>query len=479
MREEHYRKLYNLIKLAFIDMQNLVNKSEDEHKYIFTHYNFPILRDRRDNGMPTLSEHYGIDGPKNYASLFSSKDDEHHYNYKKISSFQNVIEFFDNHVEELAEHPFFRDYKENDDLKFSYLTYQLLYLFDCYMHTADSTVFDEDAFKGVLLRFYNRIFLEDLPISICVPILLTRFEDDVITVTDNIRIRKLSDIELLSSYKVGEYSDIYELFVVSSATHILELQNYTIPNVPLFSWFALEHKEAYPLDIIDKWFAALRIVTHIESGYGQVLAFPDEWGIKKEKLIDVHGDKIFRYNYKYVTNKLWNDPTPLISSKELEPVNKLFKFFLSNTNNALNLAIRRLNRAYLREAEEDAIVDLVIGIEALVTNDEHGEITYKVSTRSAFILSTLPQYPYSIIETKVAIGKLYNFRSKVVHGASQIDKSRVIKIRDDISKSSVSFAIELLQYLILAIVNKPIFLNVQKIDEYFLNNYEELLNHES
>ena len=35
MREEHYRKLYNLIKLAFIDMQNLVNKSEDEHKYIF------------------------------------------------------------------------------------------------------------------------------------------------------------------------------------------------------------------------------------------------------------------------------------------------------------------------------------------------------------------------------------------------------------------------------------------------------------
>lgn len=475
MQEKYYKEFYKLLHEAFIEMQALVQKSASEHKYIFSHYDFPRLFAPRENGMPSLSVFYGIDGPKDYSSLFVSRDDEHHYNLMKIKSFQNIRNYLSNHKNDFKTHIYLSNIEKFGENAFVFFEYDILTAFDCYMHENNTQEFNEQVFQEIIFRLYNRLFLEKLPISICVPILMVRFEDESIPITDNIQIRKLTDKELLSSYRVGSYSDTYELFVVSSATHILELKNYIIPNSPMLSWCALDHKEAYPLEIIDKWFAAFRIVTHIESGYGQVLSFPDKWGIRKGNLIDVHGDKIFRFNYKYVTNKMWNDDTPLVTIAELEPAVQLYIFFLNNTNNSLNIAIRRLNLAYLRESDEDAIIDLVIAIEALVTDNDHGEITYKVSTRTAFILSTLPDYPYTIAETQNAIKKLYAFRSKVVHGVSKIDKSRIIKIRENIEKDSVSLATELLQHLILAISKRPEFLDSQNIDTFFLENYESMI----
>ena len=475
MQEKHYKELYELLQEAFVEMHALVKKSTSEHKYIFSHYDFPKLSDSRENGMPSLSVFYGIDGPKDYSSLFVSRDDEHHYNLMRITSFQNIRNYLFNHENDLKEHIYFSNIEKLGEHAFDLLKYDILAAFDCYMHENDSQEFNEQVFQEIILRLYNQLFLEELPISICVPILMVRFEDESIPITDNIQIRKLTDKELLSSYRIGSYSDTYELFVVSSATHILELKNYIITNSPMFSWCALEHKEAYPLEIIDKWFAAFRIVTHIESGYGQILSFPDGWGIRKGNLIDVHGDKIFKFNYKYVTNKMWNNDTPLVTTAELKPVFELYNFFLNNTSNSLNIAIRRLNLAYLRESDEDAIIDLVIAIEALVTDHDHGEITYKVSTRTAFILSTLPDYPYTIAETQNAIKKLYAFRSKVVHGASKIDKSRIIKVRKNIEKDSVALAMELLQFLILAISKRSEFLNSQNIDTFFLEKYESMM----
>ena len=98
-----------------------------------------------------------------------------------------------------------------------------------------------------------------------------------------------------------------------------------------------------------------------------------------------------------------------------------------------------------------------------------------MSTRAAWVLSELPMYPYTLIETKRIIAKLYAFRSNIVHGTTQIDKSRIIKIRDGIDKESIPLAIEILQYLILAISHNPRLLNTKELDAYFLDNYAALL----
>ncbi len=474
MEKEQYNELYGLIKDAFVVMQDLVNTSKEKNKYIFHHFEYPKLYEARENGMPSLSVYYGLDGPKDYASLFkSANDDEHFYYYKQIPEFQKLLDFFVNNISFFAQHPYFEDINQSNSPTTSFFAYDILHAFDTYMHRNKSHEFQEEIFKNVVYELYNRFFLEDLPISICVPILLVRFENDEEIVSDNIQIRKLTDRELLSLYKVGGYSDAYELLLVSCATHVLELKNYSLRNTPIHSPAAWEYVEAYPVEIIDKWFAAFRIITHHETGYGQILAFPVEWGNREGNLVDIHGVKVHKFPNIFVKERKDIHPTPLVNTAELEKINRLFDFFIKNNANSLSIALRRLNTSYLRETEEDTILDLMIGIESLVTKDDHGEIVYKVSTRTALILSTLSQYPYSITETKKAMNTIYGFRSKVVHGASNLERSRIVKMREDISVYSVDLARSILEYLILAIAENPVFLDPSNIDLFFLEDYEK------
>ena len=471
MQNEQYKELYTLIKDAFIVMQELVNTNLKNQKYFQHHFEFPQLKGFNDNGMPWLSSYFFANGPVDYSSIFKSSKDENYY--ENIPAFQKILSYYTDNISDFMNHPYFSDVHKSDTFYRSIFAYNLLVMFDSYMHANNSSVFSEDVLREVVLKAFNRFFNEELTINICIPILLIRFEKDEYTVSENIRVRRLSEQELISSYKIGGYSDTYELFVVSSATHVLELQNYSLRNTPVHSSSAWDYIEAYPLNIIDRWFTAFRIITHYETGYGQILSFPVEWGIREGNLVEIHGVKIHKFPNDFVKERKDTYPTPLVNATDLEKINRLFDFFMDNNANSLNIALKRLNTSYLRENEEDTILDLMIGIESLVTKDDRGEITYKVSTRTALILSTLSQYPYSIAETKKAMNTIYSFRSKVVHGASTLEKSRVIKMREDITVYSVDLARSILEYLILAVAENPVFLDPSNIDLFFLEDYEK------
>ena len=472
MQDEQYRAFYDLIKAAFIEMQHLVSKGIEEHKYIFHHYDFPRSRGIRDNGMPEISKYYGLEGPNDYASLFNTDDDEHYYYCEKIPLFSKILQFVSDNIDDFKTHPYFNQLGMQANLT-RIVKYDLLEAFDSYMHAANSLIFCGEAFDDVIFRLFNRFFEEKLQINICIPILLVRFENDITPVSENIQVRKLNERELISAYKIGGYSDTYELLLVSSATHVLELQNYSLQNVSAYSPFSLDYIESYPIDIIDKWFAAFRIITHCETGYGQILSFPCKWGVRKGNLIDVHGVKIQKFPVSFIKKRLDIMPTPMASSEEISNVIKLFSYFLETSANSLSIAIRRLNMAYLREAEEDSIIDLMIGIEALVTKEDYGEITYKVSTRVALVLTMLQQYPYSAKQTYNFMRQIYKFRSKVVHGETVSEKLRIVKLQEDVTISSVELARRILEYLLLAVADHAEFLDPNNIDSFFLSGYEE------
>ena len=294
VNEEQYNAFATLIKEAFSEMQNLVETSSENNKYVFSQFEFPQLTSFHDNGMPRLSTYFSSYGPKNYSSLFQY-DDEHHYYYKKLPVFQKIIDFFSTQKSFFKKHPYFRDIEERESLYQILLESSILIAFDCYMQEAKSDQFNEAAFNDILFRLFNRFFLHTLPLNICVPILLTRFDSDEYAIADGIRIRKMTDLEIISSYKQGGYSDTIELFIVSSATHILELQNYTLENTPLFNPIEWENEDTFPPSVIDKWFAAYRIITHNDTGYGQVLLFPINWGVRRGNLIDIDGIKNPKY----------------------------------------------------------------------------------------------------------------------------------------------------------------------------------------
>ena len=76
--------------------------------------------------------------------------------------------------------------------------------------------------------------------------------------------------------------------------------------------------------------------------------------------------------------------------------------------------MRRLHVAGARMRHEDALVDLVIGLEALLgTSDERTELGYRFRVRGAVVLS--PDR-HKRRDAMKKLQQLYNLRSRVVHG---------------------------------------------------------------
>lgn len=99
----------------------------------------------------------------------------------------------------------------------------------------------------------------------------------------------------------------------------------------------------------------------------------------------------------------------------------------------LNIAIKRFNYAHDHKKREDALIDIMIGLEALyMRNDERSELRYKISLRVATFLETsLSAYKGRKEAIFDAVYEAYKLRSKVVHGSKVTDaeiwKCRIVK----------------------------------------------------
>jgi hypothetical protein len=82
------------------------------------------------------------------------------------------------------------------------------------------------------------------------------------------------------------------------------------------------------------------------------------------------------------------------------------------SNKRLNVAIDRLHFSVDRSTPEDALVDLIIALEAIY-GDGEGANTYKIAMRSAaFLFSTLDDR----LATRRLVTRAYKERSALVHG---------------------------------------------------------------
>ncbi len=83
---------------------------------------------------------------------------------------------------------------------------------------------------------------------------------------------------------------------------------------------------------------------------------------------------------------------PKLSDLQVEDIRDLFHSLTSVKGTAegrrLRLAIKRLNSCYMRDEEEDAILDATIGLEILLSDGDTQEVTHKLALRLA-ALSTL------------------------------------------------------------------------------------------
>ncbi len=98
---------------------------------------------------------------------------------------------------------------------------------------------------------------------------------------------------------------------------------------------------------------------------------------------------------------------------------------------SFDVALSRLNRSYRSGSQDEHVVDLATALEAaLIGSDKtKDEITLRLRTRAAALLAT-PEDPAEAVFDDV--GRLYDLRSKLVHGG-QIKEAELAKLTKRIS----------------------------------------------
>jgi hypothetical protein len=454
--------------LAFIERLLLAKRS------IKTYEDWPVIT--WSEGMPDFT-FYTDEPPIDYTdafnpiwSLFRSRSDtEHPFDFEKQQEFQELEKW----IRSERWHVFPPAFPE---MLFSSAIKRFLEsAIDRYIHVAGKTSFDSDKFIEVYLPLEAALLLEDLPIEIQTPILLANMPSDLYELDDNISLERMSEpIQLARARRDHSTHNVNE-YILQQASHALVLRNLVLPNTEYRQRFWGYSVSADTLDIIDTLFACLRIITSIETGYAQILFVPLGWAFHYEATLPaLEGMTTRKYPPTLEpVNLASGGKFPNLSDHQVQGVCALFRDLnaLKRTQQGerLRLVIKRLNSCYMREDQEDAILDATIGLEILLSDGDTQEVTHKLALRLAALSTLVPgfeqQAPIIFRNVKKAI---YPYRSAVVHG-DQKKARRTSAFRTETGEvGAVRLAIEYLGMAVRAVAAHPTFLAPAAIDNDLL-----------
>lgn len=453
--------------LELIRIQKEEDKKRDWHFTFEHHDNYPTMS-QLDNGMPSF---YLNSCQKIDYSKFLTKD-------KKYLEFQSWRKFHDYILSNeplrryygLMEYGNFKEGTKEDVKEFHSQIYTYFFIsdfVDSYIHRF-SLENDFNKFENLFELFYNSINNEKLEIAIVVPILFVNFDFDTFHINNNISIKKIDkQIQLARNTRKSYTSSAHET-VIGAATHAFYLKGWFVENNSQnqLDWNLSElNSFSKPLAIIEKLFAALRLILNCETGYCQLVSVPVNWQYRsKADLPQIFVASEKRYPEKF-ENYGWLNPIRLITKEKFQSFNNVFERLDSKQ---YFLAIKRLNSASLRTNDEDSIIDVTIALESLLTNDSTSEITYRLATRATQICKLSGFKDYSTKEVFDFCKKIYKYRSAVVHGdLKRIEKTRRIENNDSKEIEIIKISIDLLKHVLITILEKGI-KDTNSIDEIMM-----------
>ncbi|MBK8873672.1 MAG: hypothetical protein IPN13_07030 [Bacteroidetes bacterium] len=226
-------------------------------------------------------------------------------------------------------------------------------------------------------------------------------------------------------------------------------------------------------EYINKLFAYLRTQTAIDTGYSQIIAKPINWASSySADLLSLaiattkaYPDYFENYYWNYLPNKISSD----IFGNE-----QILKYLTPIQMN-VQVAIDRLNNAFLRRHIDDSILDITIALEALfIESKENSEVTHKLSFRAAILCKLFPIESLTPYQVFKACKRIYGFRSAIVHSKEkkELDKSRNLRsnILPDIT--SVEAGLKILSHSVNILLANPQFLQVEELDR---NIFDEIV----
>jgi len=252
---------------------------------------------------------------------------------------------------------------------------------------------------------------ESLPVELLIPILAIQFGQDVIKFSDGCRVEPLQEAEQLARWP-GQRGHGLEK-VLAMSTHVLVVPGLRFSNESALAWFVTPGAPDESPQT-DRFFQALAAVTETPSGYAQVVYRPLGWSSGYTAALPplLSGPVVERFSRRL--DRTRSEPAQVLDTSDIDILRRAYNGLGNDT--PTRLAAFRLRSADLREGEADRILDLCIGIEALVAG-EPGDTTYKIAWRTAAVLAhRRVEAPSEFINAMKAI---YGYRSALVHGRSR------------------------------------------------------------
>jgi len=136
----------------------------------------------------------------------------------------------------------------------------------------------------------------------------------------------------------------------------------------------------------------------------------------------------------------WEDPEgdlvlaereAVVESKDTRRVRALWKELLTRRErrrwglraerDGIDIALGRFSRAYENTGWLDRIVDLTIAMEALISPDDQRELRHRIALRAAHLLGSGGNSSTTVYQ---CVRKMYDARSKIVHGGGPDEKEQ-------------------------------------------------------
>jgi hypothetical protein len=432
--------------LNFRGTATYVPKTHDHLKY-----------DEFKTGFPHITQDLSSDLP-DYRRPFATEENKWSpIAYGGWTSFERLLAIAENHERLQASFLIDPSKRHEEQAKFFWefeVSDLPLKLFDRLMHVYGED-FNDDQLREVYCQLEEGVLAEKLPVVFAVPILLTAFEDiDVFPIVSGVAVLEMSkDLHLARSSRHGRPSSSVNEVVAGAATHMLILTGWEMPNFKGYSAAPYDRIDWYPMDRIDRFFDSLRVVTGAETGYAEVFMIPEKqrWAHRfREDLPPVIRGASARRYPSHFDDFGWLVERGPINEEQLIEVAAIYAGL--EDHDSLELAARRLSAGLLREEEDDAILDLLIGLEAILSDRDRGELTFKLAVRTAAVLATVPGHDPGIVFGQVK--QLYNYRSAVAHGdGKKAAKLRTLEVEGE-QVSSTNIAALLLRDVAKQLVSR-------------------------
>ena len=355
--------------------------------------------------------------------------------YRNEPAFDNFVKKHNERIKGLTE--FSRCIELSKTIDVENFDEELLTLLIRIVEKGKGFEFNQKVFKSNYSLFEDYLFSSEFVFRITAPLSVGCDVKDI-DLEDGLNIRSITDKELQKLWRHSRFG-IVPRSNISSFKHTMELEYKT----PKISSSISTHQEKAE-EILNDLVYALRLFKRGGINFNIYRVSPIGW---------VSRSNFTSYEFfKALSRTSYGGGHYILEETEIEQFQKFwkkFKEFDFQTVTFLKMAIERFNFAYEKRSQEDKLIDYMISFESLFMKEDQ-ELSHRLSVRvSRFIKGEYIERKELFSDFK----KIYNIRSRIVHGESfnhkNLRKLKVESLSELVSKVEEHLRVSIKKFICL------------------------------